>query len=228
MQGDNVRLFMQWDAGLHAQSLDMDLGCRISYADDKTEDCAYYNLVCHGAKHSGDIRSIPEIVGTAEYINLSPPKLAENGAKYVTFTSNAHSGGTISTNLVMGWMHSQHEMRISEKKGVAYDPSCVQHMLRISEDNLAKRLVFGVLDVEKREIIWLEMPFTTQTTGRADRRAIEALLKRLEEKTSIGQLQQLKAKAQNLDIAENPDLADEQYTYQWALNPTEVSQLLNF
>lgn len=227
VQGDNVRLFMQWGAGLHAQHLDMDLSCRIAYTNGHTENCAYFNLVCCGAKHSGDIRSIPEMVGTAEYINLSLTKLSQNGAKFVTFTCNAYSGGSLSPNLVVGWMDSQYNMRISEKKGVAYDPSCVQHMVRISEGNLAKGLVFGVLDVEKREIIWLEMPFTAQTIGGADSHAIEALLKRLEEKTSIGQLLQLKAKAQNLATVQNPDLADEQYTYQWALNPAEVCRLLN-
>jgi hypothetical protein len=227
VEGDAVRLFLQWGKGLHAQHLDMDLSARIALANGKVSECAYYSLRCVGAKHSGDIRSIPEMVGTAEYIELSLPELENAGAKYVTFTCNAYSVGALSPNLVVGWMDSANPMKISEKKGVAYDPSCVQHMVRISEGNLSKGLVFGVLDVAKREIIWLEMPFTSQTLRGANSEAIEALLHKLEAKLSIGQLLDMKAKAQNLIVVENVEDADEAYTYEWALNPADVTKLLN-
>ena len=227
VEGDSVRLFLQWGKGLHAQHLDMDLSARIARANGKVSECAYYSLTCVGAKHSGDIRSIPEMVGTAEYIELSLPELEAVDAKYVTFTCNAYSVGTLSPNLVVGWMDSANPMKISEKKGVAYDPSCVQHMVRISEGNLSKGLVFGVLDVAKREIIWLEMPFTSQTLRGANSEAIEALLHKLEAKLSIGQLLDMKAKAQNLTIVENAEDADEAYNYEWALNPADVTKLLN-
>ena len=227
VEGDAVRLFLQWGKGLHAQHLDMDLSARIALANGKVSECAYYSLRCVGAKHSGDIRSIPEMVGTAEYIELSLPELENAGAKYVTFTCNAYSVGALSPNLVVGWMDSANPMKISEKKGVAYDPSCVQHMVRISEGNLSKGLVFGVLDVAKHEIIWLEMPFTSQTLRGANSEAIEALLHKLEAKLSIGQLLDMKAKAQNLIVVENVEDADEAYTYEWALNPADVTMLLN-
>ena len=227
VEGDAVRLFLQWGKGLHAQPLDMDLSCRIALPNHTIEECAYYHLTCVGAKHSGDIRSIPEMVGTAEYIELSLPELEAAGATYATFTCNAYSVGALSPNLVVGWMDSAHPMKISEKKGVAYDPSCVQHMVRISEGNLSKGLVFGVLDVAKREIIWLEMPFTAQTLRGADSVSIKALLRKLEAKLSVGQLLDMKAKAQQLSIVENADEADEAYTYEWALNPAEVTKLLN-
>jgi len=227
VEGDAVRLFLQWGKGLHAQHLDMDLSCRIALPDNKIAECAYYNLTCVGAKHSGDIRSIPEMVGTAEYIELSLPELEAAGATYATFTCNAYSVGALSPNLVVGWMDSANPMIISEKNGVAYDPSCVQHMVRISEGNLSKGLVFGVLDVAKREIIWLEMPFTSQTLRGADATSIEALLHKLEAKLSVGQLLDMKAKAQNLMPVEKAEDADEAYTYEWALNPAEVTTLLN-
>ena len=227
VEGDAVRLFLQWGKGLHAQHLDMDLSCRIALPDNKIAECAYYNLICVGAKHSGDIRSIPEMVGTAEYIELSLPELEAAGATYATFTCNAYSVGALSPNLVVGWMDSANPMIISEKNGVAYDPSCVQHMVRISEGNLSKGLVFGVLDVAKREIIWLEMPFTSQTLRGADATSIEALLHKLEAKLSVGQLLDMKAKAQNLMPVEKAEDADEAYTYEWALNPAEVTTLLN-
>lgn len=227
VEGDAVRLFLQWGKGLNAQHLDMDLSCRIALPNNETAECAFYNLKCVGAKHSGDIRFIPEMVGTAEYIELSMPELKAAKAKYVTFTCNAYSCGSLSPNLVVGWMDSAYPMMLSEQTGVAYDPSCVQHMVRISENNLSKGLVFGVLDVEKSEIIWLEMPFTSQTIDGMDSTSIEALLRKLEAKVSVGELLDMKLKAQNLQLAPTAEEADEAYTYEWALNPAEVTKLLN-
>lgn len=227
VEGDAVRLFLQWGKGLHAQPLDMDLSCRITFDNYTTAECAFYNLSCVGAKHSGDIRSIPEMVGTAEYIELSMPDLLAAKAKYVMFTCNAYSCGTLSPNLVVGWMDSAYPMQLSEETGVTYDPSCVQHMVRISESNLSKGLVFGVLDVEKREIVWLEMPFTSQTIRGADSMSAEALLSKLETKLTIGELLDWKAMAQNLEPVVTAQEADEAYTYEWALNPADVARLLN-
>ncbi|MCQ2195496.1 MAG: hypothetical protein MJZ28_11165 [Paludibacteraceae bacterium] len=227
VEGDAVRLFLQWGKGLPAQMLDMDLSCRIAYPNGDTEYCYYGNLTCVGAKHSGDIQSIPNMVGTAEYIELSLPELEKAGAQYVTFACNAYSCGELSPNLVVGWMDSANPMKLSEESGVAYDPSCVQHMVRISEGNLSKGLVFGVLDVAKREIIWLEMAFTSQIIHNADSNSINAILRRLEEKLSVGEFLEMKAKAQNLKRVEVVADADEAYTYEWALNPADVSKLLN-
>ena len=225
--GDAVRLFLHWGKGLGCRPIDMDLSCRVALPNNQIAECAYYSLTCVGAKHSGDIRWVPKgEMGTAEYIELSLPELEAVGATYVTFTCNAYSSGTLSPNLIVGWMDSAYKMKVSEETGVAYDPSCVQHMVRISEGNLTKGLVFGVLDVAKREIVWLEMPFTAQTLRGADSASIEALLRRLENKVTIGQLLDIKAQAQHLTLVENADEADEAYTYEWALNPAEETKLL--
>ena len=226
VEGDAVRLFMQWGKGLPAQHLDMDLSCAIALSNNLVFECAYFNLTAPGAKHSGDIQRIPDQVGTAEYIELSLPELDKAGAKYVTFTCNAYTNGNLSPNLMVGWMNSANPMTISNETGVAYDPSCVQHMVRISEANLAKGLVFGVLDVAAREIYWLEMPFSGQTIEDLDLKTMEALLNRLKNKLSIGQLLDLKREAQKLNLVETPEGADEVYTYEWALNPAEVATLL--
>ncbi len=226
VEGDSVRLFMQWGKDLPAQHLDMDLSCRIAMNDGTVTQCAYFELTAPGAKHSGDIQRIPNKVGTAEYIELSIPELDKAGAKYVMFTCNAYTNGTLSPNLMVGWMNSAYPMKVSNSNGVAYDPSTVQHIVRISEGNLNKGLVFGILDVAAREIVWLEMPFMGQTVLDADQKSIETLLLRLKEKLSVGQLLDLKREAQQLTLVEDKDSADEVYTYEWALNPAEVSGLL--
>lgn len=233
VEGDTVRLFMQWGKDLPAQHLDMDLSCHIAF--DKTKNtkkdyeiCSYSNLVATGCKHSGDIRSIPEQVGTAEYIDIDLDKLKNTDAKYVTFTCNAYSNGNITPNLVLGWMNSEFPMEISETTGVAYDPSCVQYQVRINNE-LSKGLVFGVLEVEKREITWLEMSFFGQVIQQLDTKGVEALLAKLNSKLSIGNLLKIKAEAQGLTILEtleeeNP--ADEVYDLKWASNAAAVTQLL--
>ncbi len=217
VEGDSVRLFMQWGKGLPAQHLDMDLSCAIAMSDGIVFECAYYSLTAPGAKHSGDIIHIPDQVGAAEYIELTLPELERAGAKYVSFTCNAYSNGALSPNLMVGWMNSAYPMTISNETGVAYDPSCVQHLVLISESNLSKGMVFGVLDVAAREIYWLEMPFMGQTVHDLDLKTMEALLKRLKEKLSIGQLLDLKREAQGLILVDTPEKADEVYTYEWAM-----------
>jgi hypothetical protein len=71
------------------------------------------------------------------------------------------------------------------------------------------------------------MPFTAQTLRGTDSASIEALLHKLEAKLSIGQLLDMKVKAQNLTVVENVEDADEAYTYEWALNPADATKLLN-
>lgn len=226
VEGNAVRLFMQWGNDLHAQHLDMDLSAAIGFENGETAFCSYFNLICPGAKHSGDIQYIPELVGTAEYVELNLNELAEAGARYVTFSCNAYSCGTLSPNLMVGWMNSAHPMSVSDEDGVAYDPSCVQHMVRVDESNLSKGLVFGVLNVLRREIVWLEMPYTSQTILGVDAAKVEALLKQLEEKITIGELLELRAEAHGMTLTCDESLATERYDYRWALNVAQVSSLL--
>ncbi|WP_347049712.1 hypothetical protein [Flavobacterium olei] len=223
IEGNEVRLFMQWGKDLPAQHLDMDLSCHIAH-ETRSDMCSFSRLTTMGCQHSGDIRSIPNKIGTAEYININIDELAKANAKFVTFTCNAYSNGSITPNLVVGWMNSKYPMKISEKTGVAYDPSCVDHQVRVTQ-NVAKGLVFGVLDVAKREIVWLEMTFGGQVVGGLDFKGVQALLAKLNSKLNIGSLLQLKAQAQGLTIVENEN-ADEVYNAQWAMNAAAVTQLL--
>ena len=240
VEGDEVRLFLQWGKGLPAQHLDMDLSCYILNANvnanlnlnengngnEKPEVCAYFNLTTEGAQHSGDIQRIPDEVGTAEYIELSLPKLQARGAQRVVFTCNAYTDGALSPNLMVGWMSAKEPMKVSDETGVAYDPSTVQHMVRISEGNLSKGLIFGVLDVEQREITWLEMPFDGQTVLSINAKTVDAYLRRLRQKPTIGQVLDIKTEAQGLVKVDSPEQATEAYTLTWAMDTAAVSRLL--
>jgi hypothetical protein len=263
VEGDAVRLFLQWGVGLPAQHLDMDLSCYLlghnseiskssnseessnseisklsnseessnseigeSSNSEEPEVCAYFNLSPKGARHSGDIQHIPNQVGTAEYIELQLPVLEERGIERVVFTCNAYTAGSLQPNLMVGWMSCEQPMQVSNKTGVAYDPSTVQHIVRIAESNLSKGLIFGVLDVKAREITWLEMPFDGQTVISVNTRTVDAYLRRLRAKPTIGQLLRIKAEVQGLTLVDTPEAADEAYTLLWAQNPAAVSRLL--
>lgn len=224
LEGSKVRLFMQWGEGLKAQHLDMDLSCQIAY-EEEVDRCSYSRLKTKGCKHSGDILEIPNMVGTAEYIEIDVNKLSKLGAKYVSFTCNAYSNGAITPNLVVGWMDSKHPMKISKKSGVAYDPSCVQHQVRIV-NSLSKGLVFGVLDVEAREIVWLEMSFGGQVVQNLSVAGVQALLRKLDSKLNIGSLLSIKAEAQGMKIVQDMEEAEECYDMKWARNTAGVTKLL--
>ncbi len=224
VEGESVRLFMQWGTGLSARHLDMDLSCHVAY-DDHEAFCAYYSLAVTGCRHSGDIRVIPDQIGTAEYIEIDLAVLLRAGARFVTFTCNAYSAGSLSPNLVVGWMSSRFPMEISPVNGVAYNPSCVQHQVRVT-GSLTKGLAFGVLDVAAGEIIWLEMRFPGQTIGRLNRSGVQAMLRKLESKLNIGELLRIKAEAQGMRIADTPMDADLAYTGAWARDQAAVTKLL--
>jgi len=189
------------------------------------ETCYFGNLTTTGCKHSGDIQYIPDQVGTAEYIDINIDELAKAKAQYVTFTCNAYTNGSLAPNLVVGWMNSKFPMHISNETGVAYDPSCVQHQVRIAQ-NVSKGLVFGILEVATREIIWMEIPFEGQMANNLDLRTVKGLLAKLDSKLSVGRLLALKAEAQKMTLVDNSEDADEVYTMQWAINAAAVTQLL--
>jgi hypothetical protein len=221
--GNTVRLFMQWGAGMKAQHLDMDLSAYIVLNDGSARHCSFSNLVEIGCKHSGDIRSIPDKVGTAEYIDINIEELESLDAEYVVFTCNAYSMGSLTPNMSVGWMDSKHSMSISET-GVAYDPSCVQHQVRVTQ-TLSKGLIFGVLKLRSEEIIWLEMSFAGQLVHGVNKASVELMLNKLSSKLNVGALLKLKAEAQGLEILDTAT-ADENYTMEWVRNTAAVTQLL--
>lgn len=212
--GDNVRLFLHWGEGLPAQHLDLDLSAAIQY-DDHTDECAYYNLYPTGAVHSGDIQYIPDNVGAAEYIELDIPALAAAGARSVLFAVNAYSVGAITPTARIGWMDCAHPMAVDNDSGVAYDPSTVQFAADIRPENVHGGIIFGVLDVETRQIMWLEMSANTQNLAQFDLRTVNALCLKLRSRMSIGTFLTIMAVAQHraiVPVAEEAETVYDAYT----------------
>ncbi|MCF0236192.1 MAG: TerD family protein, partial [Bacteroidaceae bacterium] len=225
VEGECVRLFLQWGEGLPAQHLDLDLSAVLLGADLR-EECAFYNLAPEGARHSGDIRFIPDQVGTAEYVELHLPTLQARGIEQVAFTCNAYSAGSLSINARLGWMNAEHPMRVSETDGVAYDPSTVTHSCRVGSSMLKKGLLFALLDVAKRDILWLEMPFDGQLGADFDLDTLNQLKQRLENKITIGQLLRQKAEIQHATLVQQPDDAHEVYDLAWATDTAAMARWL--
>ncbi|MFT3995302.1 MAG: hypothetical protein QM660_13395 [Dysgonomonas sp.] len=86
-------------------------------------------------------------------------------------------------------------------------------------------MVFGVLEVATKEIVWQEMPFGGQIVVDMDALNVEALIAKLKNKTTIGNLLAIKAQAQNIEIVETEN-ADETYTIQSAMSTAAVTKLL--
>ena len=112
-------------------------------------------------------------------------------------------------------------MTVSNETGVAYDPSAVSHQVRISETNLTRGLVFGVLDVRQREIIWLELPFGGRNLPTLDSAWVHATLKRQKKKISYGELLSIRADAQEAIRVDSPGEADCVF-----LTPADASDLI--
>lgn len=223
IEGNEVRLFMNWGEGLPAQHLDMDLSCKIIYPHS-TDICSYHNLFTQGCQHSGDIQHIPNKVGTAEYIEINIDKLKQRRAKYVLFSCNAYTYGALSQSMKVGWMDSKFPMTISSK-GVAYNPTQVTKLITISKST-ARGLVFGVLDIENKEVIWLEFPFGQQIAYNLDLKSIELFIERLNHKLKVADILQTMAESQEHKIVSDINLADEVYDLKWASNLANVNELI--
>jgi len=222
VEGDKVRLFLFWGEGMHAQPIDLDLTANIFYPD-RAEDCAYFNLSPLGAQHSGDIRHIPEMVGTAEYIELDLNRLSKAGARYVIFSVANYAGDTVPPNTRVGWMSSEYPMQVNAATGVAFDPSCVQMMVRIPENLASRSMLFGALDVEAREITYLELPGDRQVMTSKSAEGVFSLLEKLREKLTVGQALRMLADAQQImpvtaeQLAADPELAGTTIVYDYSV-----------
>lgn len=224
LEGEKLRLFMQWGMGMPAMHLDMDLSCHVIYPKARVI-CYYGNLSPEGCLHSGDIRQIPENIGTAEYVEVDVRKLRELGAIYAVFTCNAYTNGALAPEMTVGVMDSSQAMHISAETGVAYDPSCVVYQVRIT-NNLSKGLCFGVLEVEKGELLWLELPFGGQISHNLSFESVKAMIEKLDAKISVGNLLHLKAEAQGTKLVEKREEAEKIYDYAWGINTAAVTQYL--
>lgn len=212
VEGDKIRLFLHWGEGLPAQHLDMDLSAVIVY-EGRKEDCAYFNLNPYGAIHSGDIQHIPDMVGAAEYVELDIPALRKAGALYVAFVVNAYTSGALDPTVKVGWMSSEYPMKVDDATGVAYDPANVQFSARVQRDPRYDMMVFGVLDVMKSKIYWLELSAPDQTCENLDLAAVTSLLRKFESRMSTGEFLALRAEALRQTRVDDPTLADEAFTF---------------
>jgi len=222
LQSKQVRLFMNWGEGLPAQHLDMDLYADVVYPNH-TDICYFGHLNITGATHSGDIQHIPNKIGTAEFINLDVEKLQANGASGVIFHCRAYNKSALEMNLRVGWMASTNPMKVTAS-GVAFDPSCVEQMISVKSE-LGQGLIFGYLDLQAEQIVWLEMP-QTGNAGKSGMDNVKAMLNKLSAKFSIQKLLVIKALAQGLTIISEPAEANEVYDLDWAKDVAGVTQLL--
>lgn len=205
--GDQVRVFLHWGLGMPAQPLDLDLTALIAYPDGHAT-CAFHSLTVTGAQHSGDMRQIPDQVGTAEYIELDLPALHQAGASYVAFTAQCYSGGQMPPGTMFGWMSAAQPMTVDDRTGVSYDPATVQQLITLPATAGWRSVCFGMLDVAAREVIVLDFPGMEQVGSELTTAFAIELLKKLEAKLTLGAALRLYADAQGLEVTSEPDGED--------------------
>lgn len=210
VEGDKVRLFLQWGEGLPAQHLDMDLSAIIVYENSR-EECSYYNSEPTGAIHSEDIQHIPDMVGAAEYIELDLPRLRQAGARGVGFMASCYTDGALDVNLKAGWMDSKYPMKIDDETGVAYDPSTVQYLVHLNYTADYKSMIFGWLDVAASEVVVLEIFTDDQNAQTIPTDRILSLVEKQAGRITIGEFLALRAEATGQRRSDSPDTADEKF-----------------
>ena len=177
------------------------------------------------------MRGFPNNVGTAEFIELDIPKLQEIGICQVVFFANSFTPGEIRANAMMGWMASENPMTVDDETGVAFDPSAVQFMLKVPDNMLAKGLLFGVLDVNRREVTYIESSTNGQEIDDLKFHELRTAINAYKHMLTIAQALRMLAEARGMTvIAELP--ADgghsdiDIYDRQWALDRARVLSLL--
>ncbi|MNX90951.1 hypothetical protein D3C86_1230190 [compost metagenome] len=78
----------------------------------------------------------------------------------------------------------------------------------------------------KKEITWLEMPFSGQVVQFMSAEAVLTFLRKLEAKLKIGEVLMLKAEIQGLNVVTDKSAAEEVYDLNWASNTAQVTGLL--
>lgn len=210
VEGDKVRLFLQWGEGLPAQHLDMDLSAIIVY-DSSREECSYYNSEPTGAIHSQDIQYIPDMVGAAEYIELDLPRLRQAGARGVGFMASCYTDGALDVNLKAGWMDSKYPMKIDDETGVAYNPSTVQYSVRLHYSAEYKSMIFGWLDLKRMEVIVLEMFTNNQNAIEIPTGQILSLVEKQSGRMTVGEFLALRAEVFGQKRTDSSEAAAEKF-----------------
>lgn len=171
---DFGRLFMHWrnleNSSGWGSRVDLDLSLALHGDDGRyIEHVSYTNLRTSGAYHSGDITNAPK--GAAEFIDMDFKKLRESGVRYavasvLSFTS------TPFDQIPEAW--SGLMFRENLDKGEHFEPSTVA--VRSALMSPSKNVITMVLDLETREMIWLDLNHNSGRTIESGRGQITALL----------------------------------------------------
>lgn len=146
---ETVRLFIYWKD--HGSRLDIDLSATQLDSNFETQEAVWYgNLSAAGMTHSGDITSAPE--GASEFIDIDLKHLPRNAA-YVAFTIHSYSQQLFSE---MAEVFGGVMFRNNSEEGEVYEPATADHTYNLTAPSTYA--VVMALDVEKREIIIVDLP----------------------------------------------------------------------
>ena len=156
-----IRPFIWWtnnkDDEDYNERIDVDLSCSVLNENYRIlETCSFRHLKAlpYGLCHSGDITNGGPVdgKGVAEFIDIDLNKLSKQGAKYVQISVFNYSQIDYCnmSNCDFGFME-----RENNDMGEIFEPSTVTNRIKLtSKANYSTPVI---LDIQKREFIWLDM-----------------------------------------------------------------------
>lgn len=239
-----LRAFVFWKNPTAEERVDVDLSA-ILYTDDLTAvGCiSYFNLKLPFACHSGDIVDAP--CGAAEYIDIDLSFLEQKSAiadktqiinsagnpiasiRYIAFTAAVFTCQWFSQLSVCsaGWME-----RADLDSGEIWEPTTVAQQFNLQA--ATRQETMFLLDIQTREIIWLDRPGSSEFEGLPNNVITRAAAQKAALMTeltgvhmSLGDLLRLHAKARG-ELVDSPEEADYTIMSGGSIDPYGFSRVI--
>jgi stress response protein SCP2 len=226
--GDIVRFFMWWKEPKGTR-VDLDLSAYMSSSDfNRIDKVAYFNLRNESlsAVHSGDITSAPQ--GACEFIDINIPSFLKQEMRYVVMSVISFSGQKFSElpEAFAGFM-----IRGSMgKRGEIFDARTVETKFDVSTDS--KMIVPLILDLERREMIWLDMGVNSRIQAGSNiqnsGQTLNTLLRSVVEtrKTLLTELIDLHIKARG-EYTNDLESADTIFSENQGITPWDLEKIMS-
>lgn len=199
--GDVLRSFVYWtektaDGTAGSHRLDVDLSAvMLNRTFEPVGECSFASRG-QGIIHSGDILSAPE--GATEFVDVEFSKLPAN-VRYVMVMLNSYSGVPFAEmpECFMGWLNVDHAITLDASASGYYGrrthtKECAD--LAANIDKIENRIdvtyesnsvVMGVIDVEQRQLLWLDVPAGADRTASSMYEKIADMIKVYEQRYRV-------------------------------------------
>jgi len=222
-----VRFFVYW--------VGRDIDLSAAFLDENFESVghvSYTNLRDSGlaAYHSGDI--VSAFRGASEFIDINIDKAKESNtrARYVSMNVYVYSGPSFKEHSTchVGWMS-----RSKPKSNEIYDPKTVENKIDLNWNT--KNCIPLLIDLETREVVWIDLPYQGNNYGcwggnniennmASTAEIMEMSASMVEKKTTLWDVFMIHAEARG-ELVESREDADTVFDWDGNVTPYDVSRI---